>query len=79
MRELADGIAFWRSRPWPADLHNADYEMWARQNPNGNLSLAWWQEFQLPRPASIRLEPEASACLHNPDGWTYVPSTPPRM
>jgi hypothetical protein len=40
MQELADGIAFWRSRPrWPADLNNAEYEEWARENPNGNFTL----------------------------------------
>jgi hypothetical protein len=50
MRELADGVAFWKSRPrWPADLDNMDYEEWAEQNPNGNFTLNWWHQHQLPR------------------------------
>ena len=49
MRELADGITFWRSRRWPPDFHNAEYERWAQENPNGNFTLGWWQEHQLPR------------------------------
>jgi hypothetical protein len=49
MEEFADGVAFWRSRrTWPADFHNADYERWSQQNPNGNFTLSWWQGF-LPR------------------------------
>jgi hypothetical protein len=50
MRELADGLAFWRSHPrWPTDLHNEEYQKWARQNPHGNFTLEWWQQYQLPR------------------------------
>jgi len=50
MRELADGVSYWRSRPrWPSDLNNAEYEKWARDNPNGNFTLDWWQQYQLPR------------------------------
>lgn len=49
MRELADGVAFRRSRRWASDLGNANYEKWARQNPGGNFTLAWWQQYQLPR------------------------------
>lgn len=50
MRELADGVAFRRNRPrWASDLGNADYEKWARQNPGGNFTLTWWQQYQLPR------------------------------
>ncbi len=49
MCELADGLAFRRSRGWASDVGNADYEKWATQNPNGNFNLAWWQQYQLPR------------------------------
>ena len=50
MRELADGVAFRRERRrWASDLGKADYEKWARQNPGGNFTLAWWQQYQLPR------------------------------
>ncbi len=49
MRELADGVAFWRSRRWPSDLHNAEYQTWARENPHGNFTPEWWQQYQLPR------------------------------
>lgn len=50
LRELADGITFWRSHPnWPADLDNMDYVAWDRQNPNGNFTLDWWNQHQLPR------------------------------
>jgi hypothetical protein len=49
MRELADGLAFRRGRRWDSDVGNAAYEEWARQNPNGNFTLAWWQRYQLPR------------------------------
>ena len=46
MQELADGVAFWRSRPrWPSDFHNSDYERWSRENPNGDFNLAWWERF----------------------------------
>jgi hypothetical protein len=54
MRELADGVAFRRNRRWASDLGNADYEKWARQNPGGNFTLAWWQQYQLPRLSSWR-------------------------
>jgi hypothetical protein len=27
--ELRDGIAYWHSRSWPADLHNTCYDEWA--------------------------------------------------
>ena len=50
MRELADGVAFWRSHPrWPLDFHNGEYQKWARENPHGNFTLEWWQQYQLPR------------------------------
>jgi hypothetical protein len=49
MRGLADGVAFWRSRRWPFDLHNEEYQKWARENPHGNFTLEWWQQYQLPR------------------------------
>jgi hypothetical protein len=49
MRELADGIAFWRRRGWPTDLNNAEYKEWAHENPNGNFTLEWWQQYQRPR------------------------------
>jgi hypothetical protein len=46
MKELSDGIVFWRSRtPWPADFHNADYARWSRENPHGNFTLDWWGPF----------------------------------
>jgi len=46
MRELADGIRFWRSRrAWPADFHNSDYELWDGVNPHGQFSLEWWGPF----------------------------------
>jgi hypothetical protein len=50
MRELADGVAFWRSHPrWPTDLHNEEYKTWAQENPHGNFTLEWWEQCQLPR------------------------------
>lgn len=50
LRELRDGIYYWRNRTrWPADLHNAEYEAWARQNPNGNFTIEWWERHQLPK------------------------------
>jgi hypothetical protein len=49
MRELADGVTFWRSRWWPSDFHNAAYEQWAQENPNGDFTLEWWKRYQLPR------------------------------
>lgn len=49
MRELVDGVTFWRSRRWPQDLHNAEYERLARENPNGNFTIRWWRDHQLPR------------------------------
>jgi hypothetical protein len=43
MRELADGVAFWRNRAkWPDDFHNTDYETLARENPHGNFTPEWW-------------------------------------
>lgn len=50
MRELADGVAFWRNLTgWPDDFHNADYGEWARQRPDGNFTIDWWCRYQLPR------------------------------
>ena len=49
MRELADGLTFWHSRDWPTDLHNKKYQEWAQENPHGNFTLDWWQQYQLPR------------------------------
>ena len=49
LRELRDGIAYWHSRSWPADLHNACYDEWAGQNPHGNFTIEWWNQYQLPR------------------------------
>jgi hypothetical protein len=48
MRWMSVGVAFWHSRRWPADFHNADYEKWDRQNPAGNFTLDWWRNHQLP-------------------------------
>ena len=46
MRELADGIHFWRGRrAWPADFHNADYARWDGENPHGHFTLEWWGPF----------------------------------
>jgi hypothetical protein len=64
MRELADGLAFRRSRRWAPDVGNAAYEEWARQNPNGNFTLAWWQQYQLPRLSRWRaIRPYGDAVL----------------
>jgi len=49
LRELRDGIAYWRSRQWPADLHNADYVKWAAENPRGDFTPEWWRQYQLRR------------------------------
>lgn len=49
MRELADGVDFWRSRGWPADLNYSESQKWAQQNPNGNFTPIWWLDFQLRR------------------------------
>jgi hypothetical protein len=44
MQELADGIAFWHTRPqWPRDLHNADYRRLAETNPHGDFTPEWWR------------------------------------
>lgn len=46
IQEFADGVAFWRTKSlWPGDFHNADYEKWARENPNGVFTLPWWEPF----------------------------------
>jgi hypothetical protein len=48
-RELADGLAYWcrpRRRPWPEDLHNAEYSRRATERP---FSDGWWVERMLPR------------------------------
>lgn len=45
MQELADGVAFWHGRQWPADFHNSKYVNWAKQNPNGDFTLNWWHQF----------------------------------
>ena len=46
IQEFVDGVAFWRTKsPWPADFHNADYEKWATENPNGDFTLSWWKPF----------------------------------
>lgn len=64
MRELADGVSFRRSRRWAPDLGNAEYEKWARENLNGNFTLAWWQQYQLPRLRRWRaIRPYAGADL----------------
>lgn len=49
MCELADGVTFWRSRRWPADLHNEKYRQWNRENLTGSLTPGWWHSYQLPR------------------------------
>jgi hypothetical protein len=50
LRELAAGITFWRSRRgWGADFNNAEYKVWAVENPNGNFTLEWWEQYQGPR------------------------------
>ncbi len=39
LRELADGIQFWRSRRgWPADFDNADYELGTGEPPRPVLA-----------------------------------------
>ena len=64
IRELADGITFWRTRGWPSDLGNAEYEKWARENPDGNFTLDWWQQYQLPRLRRwIAIRPYSGAIL----------------
>ena len=64
MQELADGVAFWLCRTtWPADFHNADYEKWARQNPNGDFTAAWWQRFLPTLQAWIATRPFSGAVL----------------
>jgi hypothetical protein len=50
MHELTGGIAFWRQETtWPPDFHNADYGIWAAENPEGDFTPDWWQQHQLPR------------------------------
>jgi hypothetical protein len=50
LRELRGGLAYWRhSTSWPSDLHNACYCEWATQNPQGNFTIEWWDQCQLPR------------------------------
>ncbi|SCL43342.1 hypothetical protein GA0070615_6410 [Micromonospora aurantiaca] len=64
MRELADGVAFWRSRPkWPADFHNTDYQRWGQQNPNGNFTDLWWQPFLRTLQAWIATRPFSGEVL----------------
>jgi hypothetical protein len=45
MQELADGVAFWQSRRWPADFHNSQYATWAKQDPSGDFTINWWHQF----------------------------------
>lgn len=64
IHELADGVTYWRSRGWPSDLGNAEYEKWARENPKGNFTLDWWQQYQLPRLRRwIAIRPYSGAVL----------------
>jgi hypothetical protein len=64
LQELEDGLAFRRDRGWASDVGNADYEKWARQNPNGNFTLKWWQQYQLPRLSAWRaIRPYGAADL----------------
>lgn len=64
LRELADGIRFWRSRRgWPADFHNSDYEQWERENPRGQFSLEWWRPFLKQLQAWIATRPVSGSEL----------------
>jgi hypothetical protein len=46
MHEFERGVAYWRqSTRWPADFHNAFYARLAEQNPHGEFTEAWWQQF----------------------------------
>jgi hypothetical protein len=64
IRELADGIAFWRRRQaWPADFHNADYERWDKENPQGIFSLEWWGPFLKTLQAWIATRPVSGSVL----------------
>lgn len=48
-QEFNAGVSWWRTMTaWPSDFHNADYEVLAARNPNGNFVDEWWSEF-LPR------------------------------
>lgn len=49
LREMTDGIAYFRRRGWPPDLHSSCYEAWAEQNPGGDFTVNWWTQYQLPR------------------------------
>lgn len=46
---MRDGLAYWNGRSWPADLHNTRYDEWGRQNPQGDFTIEWWDQYQLPR------------------------------
>lgn len=60
-QEFEAGMAHWRRRGWPTDLHNGFYARLDAQNPRGDFSPQWWAGF-LPhltawkaiRPASPR-------------------------
>lgn len=44
--ELERGVAYWRlSTRWPADFHNRFYARLAEQNPHGQFTETWWQQF----------------------------------
>lgn len=40
--DLAAGMRYWATTGWPADYHNADYNVLAAQNPLGNFTNQWW-------------------------------------
>lgn len=64
MQELADGVAFWRSRRvWPMDFHNSDYERWHRENPHGEFTMEWWRPFLKTLRAWIATRPVSGEVL----------------
>jgi hypothetical protein len=64
MQELADGVAFWRTRrSWPSDFHNADYARWSEENPHGEFTMAWWGPFLKTLQAWIATRPISGRVL----------------
>lgn len=45
-QEFLDGVDFWKmSTDWPHDFHNARYRQWSDQNPHGDFTQVWWDDF----------------------------------
>lgn len=46
IKELEEGIRYWRGTKWPPDFHNAFYEdEWAAVQRHPLFNEAWWDRF----------------------------------